>query len=152
MYCPFCGSPNTKVTNSRLTHANAEVWRRRKCLACKELFTTHEIIDLSNLTVQKSSGRMQRFSHTKLYSSIYNATIGGAEVEHRAAIVSQLSREIEAQILALKQKIIPSKQIATMIMAGLKRVHPPSFLHYLAYYKHIRTTEQLLRELRTYTK
>lgn len=152
MYCPFCGSPNTQVTNSRLTHANTEVWRRRKCLRCKELFTTHEVIDLSNLNVQKTSGAIQRFSHTKLYSAIYNSTIGGAEVTNRAKLVSALTRDVETQLLAMRRKVIPSRLIAELILKGLQDLHPASFLHYLAYYKKLTDREQMKREFNRYTK
>ena len=52
MVCIYCGS-ETKVINSRLQKRNNQVWRRRQCLNCKSVFTTHESIELeSSLSVE----------------------------------------------------------------------------------------------------
>ena len=151
MYCPFCQSPNTKVTNSRLTRGNTQVWRRRKCLACHELFTTHEVIDLSHLVVTKKSGKAQKFSRMKLYAGIYGATIG-SKTPNREEVAEKITREIERQILALKKKQISSTEIADISLFTLKRMHVRTFLRSLAYNKAIKSEADLIREFNRYTK
>jgi len=151
MFCPFCGSPNTKVTNSRLTRANTQVWRRRKCLKCHEAFTSHELIDLSHLIVHKKSGRAQRFNRLKVYSGIYNATIG-FDMLGRVELVQRVSGTVERAILRLRRKDITSDEIADIILRELKRAHAQTFLRFLAYTKAIKTDKDLVREFNRYTK
>ncbi len=151
MYCPFCQSPNTKVTNSRLTRGNTQVWRRRKCLRCKEAFTSHEIIDLSHLIVIKKSGKPQKFSRMKLYSGIYGATIS-SKTPHREYTVDKITREAEREILALKKKQVSSEEIANIVLRLLKRMHPRTFLRMLAYHADIHTETDMTRAFNRYTK
>ena len=55
MVCVYCGH-DTKVVNSRLQKRSNQVWRRRKCTACKAIFTTSEAVDLpSSLLVQSGT-------------------------------------------------------------------------------------------------
>ena len=42
MKCPFCGSENTKVIDSRAYSDGNSIKRRRECEDCKKRFTTHE--------------------------------------------------------------------------------------------------------------
>lgn len=46
MHCPFCGTQDTKVIDSRLVNDGASVRRRRECTDCKERFTTFETAEL----------------------------------------------------------------------------------------------------------
>lgn len=151
MYCPYCHSPATQVTNSRLTKGNAQVWRRRQCLRCQETFTTHEVIDLSQLVVQKKSGRTQRFSHMKLYSGIYGATIGSKTPE-RENHVDKITRVVEQEILALKKKSVTSDEIADIVLRILRTANTATFLRYLAYCKDTTNEAQMKREFNKYTK
>src|SRR5260221_2882225 len=127
MYCPYCHSPSTEVTNTRLTKSNSQVWRRRQCLKCKEIFTTHEVVDLSHLNVMKKSGKAQKFSRMKLYSGIYGATIG-SKTPNREYIVDKITREVELDVLFLKSKQITSEQIADIVLYKLAKQHTATFL------------------------
>ncbi|MEP1599157.1 MAG: transcriptional regulator NrdR, partial [Hyphomonas sp.] len=46
MRCPFCGSENTSVKDSRSAEDNTAVRRRRVCEACGARFTTFERVQL----------------------------------------------------------------------------------------------------------
>ena len=43
MYCPKCGS-NARVMDT-IPYSDTEIYRRRKCLECKHIFKSVEIID-----------------------------------------------------------------------------------------------------------
>ena len=43
MNCPFCGSNQVEVADSRRTEEN--VFRRRRCLTCNQIFKTREIYE-----------------------------------------------------------------------------------------------------------
>src|SRR6185437_8444185 len=138
MYCPYCQSPDTNVTNSRLTRKNTQVWRRRRCLKCREIFTTHEVIDLSHLTVLKKSGKVQSFHHAKLYSGIYGVIIG-LKIPNRETMVDGVTRSVETKLLTLKQKQISSDGIADIVLQELRGMHIAIFMRYLTFCKDITT-------------
>jgi len=149
MECPYCHKILTEVTNSRPTRGKAQIWRRRKCGNCGEVFTTHEIIDLSHLVVIKKSGKSEMFSRIKLYSGIYGATIG-SKTPNREKVVEKITGEAEREILFLKKKKIYSWEIADIVLFKLRKVHTATFLRFLAYCKDITNETQMKRELQKY--
>ena len=54
MRCPYCGSTNTQVKDSRPSEDHTTIRRRRVCADCGGRFTTFERVQLRELTV--SSG------------------------------------------------------------------------------------------------
>ena len=149
MECPYCRKLTTVVTNSRPTKGKMQVWRRRKCLLCKEIFTTHEVIDLSHLIVLKKSGNSELFSRMKLYSGIFYAS-QSSKIVKREIFIDAITRDIEKEILSLQKKKITSEEIATIVLRVLKKKHIATFLRYLTNGKDILNGAQLRRELSKY--
>lgn len=71
MLCPFCGSDNTKVVDSRADATGRA--RKRRCAECGQAFTTMERITTESLMVRKRDGRLERFSRAKLVKGITKA-------------------------------------------------------------------------------
>lgn len=146
MECPYCHKQLTSVQNSRPTKTNTQIWRRRYCQNCKEIFTTHEIIDLSHLMVIKKSGITEKFSRIKLYSGIYGATIG-SKMPKKEYIVDKITRDVEKELLFLKKKRILSQEIGDIILKNLKGTSPSTFLRFLAYNKNIKSEAEIRKEV-----
>ena len=70
MRCPFCGSTDTQVKDSRPAEDHVVIRRRRFCPACGGRFTTYERVQLRDLVVIKSSGKRENFDRDKLERSI----------------------------------------------------------------------------------
>ena len=70
MRCPFCGTEDTQVKDSRPTEDHAAIRRRRLCPNCAARFTTFERVQLRELTVVKKNGRREPFDRDKLARSI----------------------------------------------------------------------------------
>lgn len=151
MECPYCHSLLTEVTNSRPTKGDTQIWRRRKCTKCSEIFTTHEIVDLSHLVVVKKSGKSEVFSRVKLYSGIYGATIG-SKTPNREKVVEKITREVEREIMFLKRKRVTSLEIADIVLFKLRKLHTATFMRFLAYTKDISNELQMKKELQKYTR
>jgi transcriptional repressor NrdR len=149
MICPFCRSQQVYVKNSRPTKGGFQIWRRKHCQNCGEIFTTHEIIDLSHLVVIKKSGKKERFSHAKLYSGIYRSAIGYRGC-NRENMVDQVTGEIEKEILILRKKEITTQEISEIILNQLKSRQSGTFLRFLAYNKEITNEIQLKKEIAKY--
>ena len=55
MHCPYCGSEDSKVTDSR--HVEGGIKRRRQCLQCGFRFTTYERVENADLIIVASLHR-----------------------------------------------------------------------------------------------
>ena len=69
MRCPYCGSEDTQVKDSRPAEDGAAIRRRRICPDCGGRFTTFERVQLRELMVLKKTGRKVPFDRDKLVRS-----------------------------------------------------------------------------------
>jgi len=124
------------VTNSRPTCGGVEIWRRRKCLRCKEKITTHEKIDLSYIVVIKRSGKRVKFARAKLYSGIYQAVAETKNLDRGTAgeMAESVLKDIEKRIIDLKTKELETTKILTITSQVLKNTYFDSYLRYIAYF------------------
>jgi len=147
MKCPFCRSNQTEVYNTRGTKSGTQLWRRRRCQACHEAFTTYETPDLGFLTITAETGAQAPYSRARLYSAVV-AALGG----HTAApaTTDALTDTIESKLLDLKTKNISANQVSSIILTTLKAFDTPAFLRYLASHADLRSKSELKRQLKSY--
>lgn len=89
MVCIYCSS-NTQVTNSRSQKKLNQVWRRRQCMQCRSIFTTHELTDLStSLAVSYSPTDLRPFVRELLFMSIYESCKHRPQAIYDATHISQ---------------------------------------------------------------
>lgn len=147
MKCPFCRADTTDVFNSRPTKFGNQIWRRRRCLECKESFTTYEQADLGFLKVIKKTGKKQRYSRAKLYSGIYGAFLS---IPSKENTVDAVTDTVEAKLLDTKKREVTTGEIAQVVLTTLKHFNTAAFMRYLAYQADISNPAQLKRELSKY--
>lgn len=135
MKCPNCTSLKTGVTNTRPSKKSAVIWRRRRCLTCKKLFTSHEIISLDFLIIKKRSGKTTRYVRDKLFASIYDALAGAKGADRGDAVLAaqKATEQIEARILAEKRSIVPTHEIVNMVTDELEKVNLGACYRYAAF-------------------
>lgn len=149
MECPFCHEEQVIVVNSRSSKGKSQIWRRRRCLICMEVFTTHEIIDLSHLLIVKKTHEVEKFSRMKLYSGIFYASLA-SKIVNRELFIDSITRTIEKSILSLKKKKLTSEELADIVLINLKKKHIPTFLRFLTNCKDIKYEHQIVREFEKY--
>jgi transcriptional regulator NrdR len=66
MKCPFCGSSETQVIDSRVSEPGDSIRRRRRCLDCQKRFTTYETVELRLPQVVKTNGNRSDFDADKI--------------------------------------------------------------------------------------
>jgi transcriptional repressor NrdR len=147
MRCPYCGSDNTQVKDSRPSSDNTSIRRRRVCAGCGGRFTTFERVQLRELTVLKRSGRRVPFDRDKLMRSVQVALrkrqVDPDRVER---MVSGIVRQLESA----GDSEIPSDQIGLLVMEGLKRIDDVAYVRFASVYRNFREAkdfETLLGEL-----
>jgi len=117
MICPYCAS-STKVTNSRPRSKGLQVWRRRECKKCSNIWTTHEVINPeTSHTVTYDKKPSQPLSRDKLFISLMSA------VSHRKSALEDstgLTDTIITKVLALRMANIPSAKIGDLVYRTLR--------------------------------
>src|SRR3954462_2898384 len=71
MQCPYCGSDQHRVVDSR--EAADAIRRRRQCESCDERFTTYERAEPVRMYVVKRGGDREPFDRDKLLSGLQRA-------------------------------------------------------------------------------
>lgn len=129
MVCLYCAG-DTKVTNSRLQKRNNQVWRRRQCLTCGAVFTTHEQIELQSALSVSKNGSTEPFEPRLLLNELVSA------LSHRKDVYTaseELLATIVRKLLTLPQKplFVPA-DISKTTAGVLKRFDNRAYLRYLA--------------------
>ncbi|MBK1660018.1 transcriptional regulator NrdR [Paracraurococcus ruber] len=132
MRCPFCGSEDTQVKDSRPAEDNAAIRRRRACPACSARFTTFERVQLREITVLKTDGRRVPFDRDKLARSVRIALRKRPVDEDKIErIVNGIQRRLETD----GDSEITSRQIGEIVMDTLKDVDQVAYVRFASVYR-----------------
>jgi transcriptional repressor NrdR len=136
MVCVYCGG-ETKVTNSRHQKRNNQVWRRRQCLVCQAVFTTHESVELESALSVEQAGALRPFLPDLLLKELMSALQDRKDV-------STASREVLAtvvrKLLALPRKpVFYPTDISRAAAEVLKRFDKRAYLRYVAEHPSLQT-------------
>ena len=147
MRCPYCGSGDTQVKDSRPTEDGAAIRRRRACPDCGGRFTTFERVQLRELTVIKKSGRRVPFDRDKMARSLEIAlrkrSVDPDRVER---LISGVVRQLESR----GESDVPAEEIGQLIMEGLKAIDEVAYVRFASVYRQFRKArdfEAVLDEL-----
>jgi transcriptional repressor NrdR len=139
MRCPYCGSLDTQVKDSRPTDDSASIRRRRVCPDCGGRFTTFERVQLRELTVVKKSGRRAPFDRDKLVRSVQIALRKRpVDPERVDRMINGLVRQLENQ----GESEIPSETIGELVMQGLKTLDEVAYVRFASVYRNFREAKR----------
>lgn len=132
MVCIYCSNA-TQVVNSRLQRRPNQVWRRRKCLECGTVFSTHELAAYDAAwRVKSTHGKLVPFKRNKLFISLHKS------LEHRATAIddaSALSDTIIGTLLKGAQNgVIEPAQITAVTYDVLARFDKAAAVSYKAFH------------------
>jgi len=133
MVCVQCGQ-KTQIINSRSQLRVNQVWRRRKCLKCGSIFSTHEGADYAAIwAVKNAKGQLSPFLRDKLFLSLLRSC------QHRASAVADAGALADTIIKKLltqaKNGSIDSLQIVQTAQVALNRFDTVASVHYAAFHK-----------------
>jgi len=135
MRCPYCGSLETQVKDSRPTEDASSIRRRRVCPDCGGRFTTFERVQLRELTVVKKTGRRVPFDRDKLMRSVDIALRKRpVESDRVERMVSGIVRQLESQ----GETEIQSERIGELVMEGLRSLDSVAYVRFASVYRNFR--------------
>jgi transcriptional repressor NrdR len=144
MRCPFCTSPKTSVSETRLSEPGDAVRRRRKCAECGERFTTYERVEASPVTVVKRDGTKVAFDRQKLLRGLSRAAGG------RPVTDEQLEGLADAIAASLRGKgpEVDAGDIGELAVRGLADLDPVSGILFASVYRKFADLAELEEEVR----
>ncbi|HSC80021.1 MAG TPA: transcriptional regulator NrdR [Chitinolyticbacter sp.] len=132
MKCPFCGSPDTQVVDSRVSEEGDTVRRRRRCAVCDKRFTTYETAEVRLPQVVKTNGQRVDFDREKIRTSFHRAL-------HKRPVPTQLVDEAIARIiqkvLTVGDREIMSRQVGEMVMNELAKLDKVAYIRFASVYR-----------------
>lgn len=144
MKCPYCGTDNTKVIDSRPSDENSVIRRRRQCDSCRRRFTTYEKVETIPLMVIKKDNNREPFDRSKIESGIIRAC-------HKRPVSTEAINDavnlIESQIFTIEVKEIQSSLIGEMVMEQLKKLDEVAYVRFASVYREFRDVNSFLAEL-----
>lgn len=146
MRCPYCGSFDDKVIESR-TMANGEsIRRRRECMSCGYRFTSYEHIEEKQFMVIKRDNRRQPFDRIKLEKGIERA------LEKRPfsnAVIESLVTEIE-DLAVMKGKTaheISTAELGELVLEKLFQLDKVAYIRFASVYRHFENLDEFIQEV-----
>ena len=130
MKCPFCGSLDSKVIDSRSSDEKKR--RRRECSDCHKRFTTYETVETPLLSVKKRDGTYQLYDRNKLIKGIFSA------IKKRPVSAQQVERiadYVESTLANEMKTVISSKAIGEMILEQLKHIDAIAYIRFASVYE-----------------
>ncbi len=135
MRCPFCGSDESQVKDSRPTEDGAAIRRRRLCPACGSRWTTIERVFLRELLVLKSNGQKEPFDRDKLARSIRIAVRKRPVDEDK---VERVVNSIQRRLETTGENEIPSSHVGRLVMEALASLDQVAYVRYASVYRNFR--------------
>ena len=137
MRCPYCGSLETQVKDSRPTEDASSIRRRRVCPDCGGRFTTFERVQLRDLVVVKKSGRRVPFDRDKLVRSLEIALRKRPVEQDRVdRMINGIVRQLESQ----GESDVQSDRIGELVMEGLRALDGVAYVRFASVYRNFRET------------
>ncbi len=147
MRCPYCGSEDTQVKDSRPAEDYTSIRRRRICPDCGGRFTTFERVQLRELMVTKKTGRKVPFDRNKLVRSFQIA------LRKRPVDNDRIERAVSGIVRRLEssgESEISSEQIGLQVLESLKSLDDVAFVRYASVYRdfsHAEDFEKVIAEI-----
>jgi transcriptional repressor NrdR len=145
MKCPFCGSIEDKVIDSRMSKDGASIRRRRGCIKCGGRFTSYERVEDPLPMVIKKDGSREFYDRQKILMGLKKAC------EKRPisiAVLEDVITNIERKLIGMGVKEIPSSWIGEEVVSALKDIDKVAYVRFASVYKQFKDINDLIHEVK----
>jgi transcriptional repressor NrdR len=142
MQCPYCGSTQHRVVDSR--EAADSIRRRRQCESCDQRFTTYERAESVRMHVVKRNGQREVFDRDKLLRGLQRAAAKRPIEPDR---LEQVVDSIEAAVRREGGEA-PAEWVGELALGGLARLDRVAAVMFASVYRSIEDLSAFEAELR----
>lgn len=144
MKCPFCGTLDNRVIDSRLSQAGEVTRRRRECEGCARRYTTYERVEQVLPYVIKKDGRREPFDRMKIFAGLRRACekrpVSGDDLE-------KLVGRVEREMVETGDKEVSSAAVGERIMDRLREVDQVAYVRFASVYRSFKDIHEFMAEL-----
>ncbi len=148
MHCPYCGTKNSEVVETRESSDLDSIRRRRSCMSCTKRFTTYERVENVALVVIKRDGKREQFSREKLQHGLLKAcektTIPTESIER---IVAEITQDLRSQ----DSLEVESTMIGQLVAKKLKVLDKVAYIRFASVFKRFVDIEDFEKEVKGLT-
>lgn len=144
MRCPFCGTLDNKVIDSRLSQAGEVTRRRRECDGCQRRYTTYERVEQILPLVVKKDGRRQPFDRMKVLGGLRRAAV---KRPLSAETLERLVDDLERSLVESGEKEIPSPVIGARVLEALRTLDEVAYVRFASVYRDFKDAREFLSAL-----
>jgi transcriptional repressor NrdR len=127
MKCPFCGSEDTQVVDTRANLEANTIRRRRKCVQCEKRFTTYERVDLKMPRLVKKDGSRTDFDRDKLMGSMALA------LRKRPVATEEVEGAVEHEV--------STSRVGDFVIRELAKLDKVAYIRFASVYRSFETPE-----------
>lgn len=146
MKCPYCGSIDDKVVESKQNVDGSAIRRRRECLSCHGRFTSYEHIKENPLTVIKRKGGIELFDMAKIERGIRKS------LEKRPVTEEQLQaalHDIEDEVYYRSKNStgISTEELGELVLQHLFLLDKVAYIRFASVYKKFNSVDEFVKEI-----
>jgi transcriptional repressor NrdR len=149
MKCPYCGTKQTDVVETRDSEDLETIRRRRQCSSCEKRFTTYERVENVSLVVIKKDGKREQFQRDK-------ARRGAVSAAEKTTVsfdqVDNIILEVERELLSSDSVEVESQKIGEMIAERLKKVDKVAYIRFSSVFREFVDVEEFEKEIKKLLK
>ena len=145
MHCPYCGSTESEVVETRDSEDLDTIRRRRSCLHCQKRFTTSERVETVNLLVIKKDVRREQFNREKLKSGLLKAC---EKTKVPVDAIERIITEVVQELRGEETVEVPSERIGQLVAERLKTLDKIAYIRFASVFKRFVDIEDFEREVK----
>ncbi len=149
MKCPYCGSNETEVVETRDSEDLETIRRRRACLKCEKRFTTYERVENINLVVIKKDGKREQFNRDKLKSGIIRSC---EKTKVPIDDIEKIVVDVERELRGADSVEVGSQKIGQMVAQRLKKIDKVAYIRFSSVFKRFVDVEDFEKEVKRLIK
>ncbi len=150
MRCPYCGSLDDKVIETRQNISGTAIRRRRECLGCKYRFTSYEQIEEKKLMIIKKDGSREPFDISKITRGL------GKSLEKRPVSTEKTEEmlqaiEDEAYMIGKNSREITTGEVGDLVLKYLFNIDKVAYVRFASVYRMFNDVNEFISEIENFT-
>jgi len=145
MHCPYCGSQESEVVETRDSEDMDAIRRRRACQKCQRRFTTYERIETVNLHVIKKDGKREQFNRDKLKAGLIRAC---EKTTVSLDTIERIATEIIHELRGDDKSEIQSERIGQLVADHLKKTNKIAYIRFSSVFRRFVDVEDFEKEVK----
>jgi transcriptional repressor NrdR len=144
MRCPYCGTLENRVIDSRLSQAGEVTRRRRECEQCGRRYTTYERVEQTLPLIIKNDGRRQPYARDKLLAGLRRACV---KRPVSAEALERLLHQVERWLIDSGESEVKSAQLGEHVLLELRGLDPVAYVRFASVYRDFQDVGEFVDEL-----